>query len=108
MTDLTEQGIAALKEGRREEARQLLMDAVMQNPRDAAAWLWLAGMLDDDSEQRADCLRCVLEIEPDNTTARIVHDSVHEQLARFFPAALFECGDALFGEVSHRWVKFQM
>ena len=71
MTDLTEQGIAALKEGRREEARQLLMDAVMHNPRDAAAWLWLAGMMDDDNEQRADCLRCVLEIEPDNTTARI-------------------------------------
>ena len=79
MTDLTEQGIAALKEGRREEARQLLMDAVMHNPRDAAAWLWLAGMLDDDNEQRADCLRCVLEIEPDNTTARIDLEQIEAQ-----------------------------
>src|SRR5512135_2916253 len=79
MTDLTEQGIAALKEGRREEARQFLMDAVMHNPRDAAAWLWLAGMLDDDNEQRADCLRCVLEIEPDNTTARIDLEQIEAQ-----------------------------
>ena len=79
MTDLTEQGIAALKEGRREEARQLLMDAVMHNPRDAAAWLWLAGMMDDDNEQRADCLRCVLEIEPDNTTARIDLEQIEAQ-----------------------------
>jgi tetratricopeptide (TPR) repeat protein len=81
MTDLTEQGIAALKEGRREEARQLLMDAIMHNPRDAAAWLWLAGMLDDDNEQRADCLRCVLEIEPDNTTARIDLEQIEAQHA---------------------------
>jgi hypothetical protein len=68
-SDLTTLGITALKGGHREAARRLLTEAVVRNPLDAAAWLWLSGALDDD-DQRADCLRRVLQIEPDNAAAR--------------------------------------
>jgi tetratricopeptide (TPR) repeat protein len=68
-SELAALGIAALKEGHREAARRLLTEAVARNPLDATAWLWLSGALDDD-EQRADCLRRALQIEPDNAAAR--------------------------------------
>ncbi len=68
-TDLTTLGITALKGGHRKAARRLLAEAVARNPLDAAAWLWLSGAL-DDNDQRADCLRRVLQIEPDNAAAR--------------------------------------
>ena len=68
-SDLTTLGITALKDGHREAARRLLTEAVARNPLDAAAWLWLSGAL-DDNDQRADCLRRVLQIEPDNAAAR--------------------------------------
>jgi len=58
-----------MKEGRREAARRLLTEAVARNPLDATAWLWLSSALDDD-DQCADCLRRVLQIEPDNAAAR--------------------------------------
>jgi len=67
-SDLTTLGIIALKEGRQEAARRLLAEAVARNPLDAAAWLWLSGAVEDHG-QRADCLRRVLQIEPDNAAA---------------------------------------
>src|SRR5512136_1544594 len=78
MSELTEQGIAALKEGRKTEAYHLLMEAVLQDPRDAIAWLWLADASDEDDE-RADCLRCVLDIEPDHAYARASLDQLEVQ-----------------------------
>ena len=78
MSELAEQGIAALKEGRKTEAYHLLMEAVMQDPRDAVAWLWLADASDEDDE-RADCLRCVLDIEPENAYARASLDQIEVQ-----------------------------
>jgi tetratricopeptide (TPR) repeat protein len=66
---LTTLGITALKGGHREAARRLLTEAVARNPLDAVAWLWLSGATEDD-DQRADCLRRVLQIEPGNAAAR--------------------------------------
>ena len=67
--DLTRRGITALKGGHRKVARRLLAEAVARDPLDAAAWLWLSGAL-DDNDQRADCLRRVLQIEPGHAAAR--------------------------------------
>jgi tetratricopeptide (TPR) repeat protein len=78
MSELTEQGIAALKAGRTAEAYSLLMEAVMLDPRDSVAWLWLADASDEDDE-RADCLRCVLDIEPDHAYARASLDQLEVQ-----------------------------
>lgn len=65
---LREQGIAAAKAGRRDEARQLLSQAAELNPRDVQAWLFLASVT-DDKKSRLLALRNVLEIEPGNALA---------------------------------------
>ena len=70
MTDnLTSQGIAALRAGDKQRARQLFAAAVSADPRDERAWLWLSGAVDADA-QRVECLRRVLALNPDNDVAR--------------------------------------
>ncbi len=67
--DLLEQGIAALKAGRKAEAHGLLMQVVEQGERNEMAWLWLSGAVDTDEERRT-CLENVLAINPNNGVAR--------------------------------------
>src|SRR5512136_589712 len=78
MSELVEHGIAALIAGRRAEAHDLLMEAVTIDPRDKTAWLWLADATDED-DIRADCLRCVLDIEPDHAYALASLDQLEVQ-----------------------------
>ena len=67
--ELLKQGIAVLNEGRKAEARRLLMQVVEQDERSEMAWLWLSGAVDTDEERRT-CLENVLAINPDNQAAR--------------------------------------
>ena len=57
-SDLLKQGIAALKAGRKAEARTLLMQVVEQDERNEMAWLWLSGAVDTDEDRRV-CLENV-------------------------------------------------
>jgi tetratricopeptide (TPR) repeat protein len=66
---LTRSAIEAFKAGRREEARNLLSQAVRLDPHYEQAWLWLAGAVDNQDQQR-DCLERVLVLNPDNQAAR--------------------------------------
>jgi hypothetical protein len=68
MNEQTQRGIAALKAGDRAAARQLLREAVRQNPDEAVAWLWLSGAVESDQE-RISCLQHVLRIDPGNIHA---------------------------------------
>jgi hypothetical protein len=67
--DLLQQGIEALKAGRKAEARGLLKQVVQQDQHNETAWLWLSGAVDTD-EQRRYCLEKVLEINPGNGMAQ--------------------------------------
>ncbi|MDX2138997.1 MAG: tetratricopeptide repeat protein [Chloroflexota bacterium] len=66
--ELRQQGIAAAKAGQREQARQLLQQAIRLEPRNEAAWLWIASVARDQRE-RVFCLRKLLEINPNNEQA---------------------------------------
>jgi hypothetical protein len=66
---LLQQGIEALKAGRKAEARKLLAQVVQQDQRNETAWLWLSGAVDTD-EQRRYCLENVLKVNPANVMAR--------------------------------------
>lgn len=68
MNEITQHGIEALKRGDRLGARDLLNQAVSENPENVLAWLWLSGAVDSD-EQRIDCLLRVLQIDPENQAA---------------------------------------
>ena len=69
MTDATQEGIAALKSGQNVRARELLEQAVEENPDNLKAWLWLSGAVDTDQERLA-CLEQVLELNPDHAAAK--------------------------------------
>ena len=67
--DLLSRGIAAVKEGRRDEARRLLAQALEQDKGNEMAWLWMSGAVETDAE-RLFCLENVLKINSSNTIAR--------------------------------------
>jgi hypothetical protein len=67
--NLLAQGIAAVKAGRKAEARELLIRVIEQEDRHELAWLWLSGAVDTD-EERIICLENVLTINPQNAAAR--------------------------------------
>ncbi len=62
-------GIAAVKRGNGEQARQLLMQVVEADERNEQAWLWLSGVVATNDERRV-CLENVLAINPDSTVAK--------------------------------------
>ncbi len=69
MNEFTQQGINAVKAGKKLEARRLLQQAVQKDPNDMQAWMWLSATVDSAAE-RADCLRQVLRIDPNNAIAK--------------------------------------
>ncbi|MFP4439903.1 MAG: tetratricopeptide repeat protein [Chloroflexaceae bacterium] len=87
--NLLRQGIAAAKAGKREESRQLLMQVIEMQERNEMAWLWLASVVDDPSDQRV-CLENVLDLNPNNQNAQkglAWLDAKHPQSAAEVPAA---------------------
>lgn len=72
---LRQQGIAAAKAGQKEDARALLQQAIRLEPGNEAAWMWLASVARDQRE-RIFALQKLLEINPDNATARQALDSL--------------------------------
>ncbi len=66
---LLREGIAAAKAGRRDAARQALMQIIEVDERNEQAWIWLAGVVDDPADQRV-CLENVLDLNPDNPQAK--------------------------------------
>ena len=61
--------IAAVKAGDKVAGRRLLAEAIRDDPRNEAAWLWMSAVADSDEQRRA-CLERVLVINPDSQTAR--------------------------------------
>jgi tetratricopeptide (TPR) repeat protein len=63
------EGALALSEGRREEARRLLMQVIERDEQNEQAWLWLSGAVEDPADQQI-ALENVLAINPNNSAAR--------------------------------------
>ncbi len=62
-------GVQALVAGRREQARNLLMQCLEHDERNAEAWLWLSGAMDEKDDVQValeNCLNC----DPHNEQAR--------------------------------------
>jgi hypothetical protein len=66
---MVREGIHALKEGNKDEARALLMKAVEIDQLNEEGWLWLSAVV-DSIEDQATCLENVLAINPSNERAR--------------------------------------
>jgi len=68
-SDFVQQGIVALKAGRRSDARELFRCAIERDADSEDAWGWLGKAADTDKE-RERCLQSVLSINPENITAQ--------------------------------------
>ena len=68
-TELLQRGIALAKAGRREEARDVLLQVVEQDERNESAWLWISGVVDTDDD-KAVALENVLTLNPNNEWAK--------------------------------------
>jgi len=63
------QGIAAAKDGRKQQAITIFIKVVRQDKGNLEAWLWLARLLDDPVGRRK-CLQMVQQLDPANLEAR--------------------------------------
>jgi CheY-like chemotaxis protein len=71
---LVQRGIDAHENGRHDFAVQCFDQALSYDMHNVTAWLWLAA-LNDSEESRLEYFRRVLEIDPDNETARTAVDA---------------------------------
>jgi hypothetical protein len=65
---LFQQGVTAAKAGQKEQAFQILQQAVKLDPHNENVWLWLSSVARNDQE-RAFCLKQLLAINPQNELA---------------------------------------
>ncbi len=70
MNHRLQQAIEMAQAGQRQEARLLLQQILVENPSMVTAWLWLATVAVDDDE-RISALQRVMELDPENNTARV-------------------------------------
>ncbi len=66
---ILQQAQAAIKNGDRTAARQLLRQAIEVDPGNEIAWLWLSALVEDPAQERQ-CLERVIAINPDNAVAQ--------------------------------------
>lgn len=67
--DLLRQAVTAIKSGDKALGKQLLIQVLEQDSRNEYAWLWLSQCI-TSHEQKLDCIKRVLDINPNNTTAQ--------------------------------------
>jgi hypothetical protein len=66
--ELLKQVMAAIKAGDKEEGEHLLVDVLKQDGENETAWLLMSRCM-DDQEVKRECLKLVLEINPENDLA---------------------------------------
>jgi len=85
---LVQRGIDAVKDARKDFARQCFEQALEHEAENEMAWLWLASVADSEEEKTA-CFEKVLSINPDNETAQTSLKSIQAQKTqRLFQDAL--------------------
>ena len=62
-------GIAALKAGEKEKARELFMAVIENDENNEQAWLWLSGAVNNHEDKKI-CLENVLTLNPNNQAAK--------------------------------------
>jgi hypothetical protein len=78
---MVNEGIAALKAGRKAEARKLLQKAVDLDETNEQGWLWLSACVDSLEDQQL-CLENVLALNPGNAKAKRGLEEINKQLQR--------------------------
>src|SRR5258708_36343472 len=83
---MVQEGIAAIKAGRKGDAKAVLMKAVELDEQNQQAWLWLSACVDTTGEQQI-CLENGLAIHPANEKARKGLAAITKQVTAEMAAA---------------------
>ena len=95
LRELLQQGVAAARSGNVATARRLLEEVIQLDENNEQAWIWLATVVKTPAERRI-CLQKVLQINPNNDTAR-------QALARLGPiTGTSAAGTARSGSAARR------
>ncbi|MCC6146797.1 MAG: hypothetical protein IT308_04445 [Anaerolineaceae bacterium] len=87
-----DQAMALIRSGAPEEAGSLLAGAVRKDPKNAAAWMLLAGYAPDPERQRF-CLERSLALAPDNTAAQQLLQTLELKASIALPDLLAAVGN---------------
>jgi WD40 repeat protein len=82
--ELLRKGIEAAKAGEKSTARDLLRQVVEEDDRNERGWLWLSAVVENDDE-KYDCLKKVLEINPGNEAAKKAFDKLEARRREEYP-----------------------
>lgn len=69
MSDKLQRAITRIKSGDKVEGRQLLTEALNDDPKSDVAWMWMSAVVETD-ELRQECLKEALKFNPNNQAAR--------------------------------------
>jgi hypothetical protein len=83
---IVQEGITAIKAGRKDDARRILVRATELDEHNEQAWLWLSACVDTPEEQQI-CLENVLSINPANQKAQRGLEAIKSQLGSSAPPA---------------------
>lgn len=75
---ILQDAIMLVQSGQRTEARRLLKQVIEADPDQELAWMWLA-TVSIDQQERVTCLKRVLALNPNNTTAREAYAKISGQ-----------------------------
>lgn len=75
---LIQRGIDASSDGRREAALECFDQAIEFDPRNEAAWLWMAKLAENE-QRKIELLERVLAINPDNSDAKASVQAAHDE-----------------------------
>lgn len=76
MDDQLQQGITAYKVGKRDEARNIFMAVVKQNPDSETAWGWMY-MTSNNDKEKIHCLKQILRINPESKRANQLYKKIN-------------------------------
>jgi hypothetical protein len=109
--DILEQIKEHIHKGDRETAYQELLRVIKDNPAKKDAWWLMLALLDDDVK-KADCYRQILQIDPQDQTARLHLEHLttpasKEETEQEHPSHCKQCGGDLevhfIGELQDKW-----
>jgi tetratricopeptide (TPR) repeat protein len=78
MADSVQQAIKLIEAGRLEQAHSVLLSILKTDPKNDAAWYWMARVVASD-ELRIECLREAVKINPKNTLAQKALDELEDK-----------------------------
>ena len=107
---LVQRGVDAHDNGRREFAVQCFDQALSYDMHNVGAWLWLAALTDDET-RRNDYFRRVLEIDPENETAKAAVTAAESEsrsalfnvAAKHFVNGDHDASDLVLNNLLERW-----